>query len=122
VASRSEGMTSHQGESLAAVSRSIGSLHRRYYGKGPTESKSYLLDDAVLCILRGGFTTVEETLIADGKAREVEAMRRSFQRTMRARFVEVVESELEREVIGYMTQIHTHPDVAIEIFLLAPQE
>ena len=38
-------------------------------------------------MLHGGFTTAEQTLMADGKADEVEALRRSFQRTMRERFV-----------------------------------
>jgi uncharacterized protein YbcI len=35
------------------------SLHRRFYGKGPTEAKTYAINDTVICILEGGFTTVE---------------------------------------------------------------
>jgi uncharacterized protein YbcI len=110
-----------QGQRLASISTSMVSLHRRYYGKGPTEAKTFVVDDTVLCILRGGFTTVEETLMADGKGNEVESMRRSFQRTMEARFTEAVESALDREVIGYLSQILVDPPVAIELFLLEPQ-
>jgi uncharacterized protein YbcI len=110
------------GQRLASISTAMVSLHRRFYGKGPTEAKTHMVDDAVLCILRGGFTTVEETLMADGKGDEVESIRRSFQRTMEARFIEVVESALDREVIGYLSQIHVDPHVAIELFLLAPSD
>jgi uncharacterized protein YbcI len=95
-------------------------LHRRFYGKGPTEAKTYAVDDTILCMLKGGFTTVERTLMADGKTAEVETIRRSFQSTMRDRFIDVIESTLGRKVIGYMSQINTDPDVAIELFLLEP--
>ncbi len=89
--------------------------------QGPTEAKTYAINDTILCILKGGFTTVEKTLVADGKVDEVERIRRSFQKTMKGRFVEVIESMLERKVIGYMSQINADPDVAIELFMLEPQ-
>src|SRR4051794_35078520 len=108
------------GVELSAITVAMVQLHRRYYGKGPTEAKTYAVNDTILCMLRGGFTTVERTLMDDGKVDEVEGIRRSFQNTMKERFVEVVESTLGRDVIGYMSQIHTDPDVAIELFPLEP--
>jgi uncharacterized protein YbcI len=42
---------------LAEVTKGMVSLHRRFYGKGPTEAKAYAIDDTVICILEGGFTT-----------------------------------------------------------------
>jgi uncharacterized protein YbcI len=110
------------GVELSAITVAMVQLHRRYYGKGPTEAKTYAINDTILCMLRGGFTTVERTLMADGKLDEVEGIRRSFQRTMKERFVDVVEATLGREVIGYMTQINADPDVAIELFLLEPHD
>jgi uncharacterized protein YbcI len=109
-----------RGDQLASISTAIVQLHRRWYGRGPTEAKTYAVDDTILCILKGGFTTMEKTLMADGKGDEVESIRRSFQETMQEQFVGVVQETLDREVIGYMTQVHTDPDVAIELFLLAP--
>ena len=108
------------GVQLAEITNGLVHLHREYYGKGPTKAKTYAVDDTILCMLHGGFSTVEQTLMADGKMREVEATRRSFQRTMRARFVAVVETAVERRVIGYMSQVNADPDVALELFLLAP--
>ena len=58
--------------------------------------------------------------MADGKFAEVENLRRSFQRTMKERFTQVVEEAVDREVIVYMSQIHSSPDVAVEFFILHP--
>ena len=46
---------------LAQISTGLVQLHSRYYGKGPTKAKTHLVNDTVVCILRGGFTTVERT-------------------------------------------------------------
>ena len=108
------------GTELSSITVAMVQLHRRFYGKGPTEAKTYAINDTILCMLKGGFTTVEKTLMADGKIDEVENIRRSFQKTMKERFVEVIESTLGRKVIGYMSQINADPDVAIELFMLEP--
>ena len=110
------------GVELSAITVAMVQLHRRFYGKGPTEAKTYAINDTILCILKGGFTTVERTLVADGKIDEVERIRRSFQKTMKDRFIHVIESTLERKVIAYMSQINADPDVAIELFMLEPHE
>lgn len=111
-----------RGELLAEISREIVQLHRRFYGKGPTKAKTYAVNDTIVCLLSGGFTTVEQTLIADGKADEVEQIRRSFQRTMRAQFTGVVERATGRRVIAYMSQVHSSPDLAVELFVLNPAD
>jgi uncharacterized protein YbcI len=105
---------------LAEVTKGMVSLHRRFYGKGPTEAKTYAIDDAVICILHGGFTTVERTLIDEQDVEAVLQVRRSFQRAMEAHFTAVVEEALGRKVIAYMSQIHEDPDLAVELFVLEP--
>jgi uncharacterized protein YbcI len=109
-----------EAEALADVTRELVSLHREYYGKGPTKARSYRVDDTVISILQGGFTTVEETLIAEGRSAPVHEIRRSFQTAMEDRFRAVVETATGRKVIAYMSQIHTDPDLAVELFMLAP--
>jgi uncharacterized protein YbcI len=111
-----------RGERLAAISRGIVQLHHEYYGKGPTKAKTYAMNDTVVCMLKGGFTTAEETLIEDGKAEDVEHLRRSFQKTMRQKFTSVVENATERDVVAYMSQVHTNPNLAVELFMLAPDK
>jgi uncharacterized protein YbcI len=108
------------GERLAAITNGLVGLHREYYGKGPTSAKTYLVDSTVICILRGGFTVVERTLIDQDRQDAVLDIRRTFQSAMETRFRDVVEKELDRKVTGYASQVHTDPDFAVEIFVLEP--
>jgi uncharacterized protein YbcI len=107
---------------LADISRGLVQLHREYYGKGPTKAKTYMVNDTVICLLHGGFTIVERTLIDDGNAEAVHEIRHSFQRAMGDRFKEVVEEATGRKVIAYMSQIHNDPDIVVELFVLEPGE
>jgi uncharacterized protein YbcI len=111
-----------RGEMLAQISTGLVQLHSHFYGKGPTKAKTHIVDDTVVSILRGGFTTVERTLIDNGDHDSVYQMRRSFQQAMEEEFREVVETATGRKVIAYMSQIHTDPDLAIELFVLEPEE
>ena len=105
---------------LAGIGRGLAELHTEFYGKGPTKAKTYMVNDTVMCILEGGFTTVERTLIEDGNSEAVHEIRRSFQTTMEKPFRDVVERASGRKVIAYMSQIHTSPDLAVELFVLEP--
>ena len=58
--------SSAHGETVAAISRQIVRLLKEFYGKGPTQAKTYYLRDFVLMLLHGGFTKVEETLLEAG--------------------------------------------------------
>jgi uncharacterized protein YbcI len=109
------------GQTLAQISTGLVQLHSRFYGKGPTKAKTHIVDDTVISILRGGFTTVERTLIDQGDVDAVYAMRRSFQMAMEQQFTTVVEEATGRRVIAHMSQIHQDPDLAVEIFVLEPR-
>jgi uncharacterized protein YbcI len=117
-----DGRKAGQAEFLAAIGRGLAQLHTQYYGKGPTEARTYMLNDTVICILEGGFTTVERTLIDDGNSHAVHDIRRSFQSAMERPFKDVVEGATGRKILAYMSQIHTSPDLAVELFVLEPQE
>ena len=107
---------------LAQISTGLVQLHSRYYGKGPTKAKTHQVNDTVVAILRGGFTTVERTLIETGEVESVYQMRRSFQQAMEDEFRTVVEQATGRKVIAYMSSIHVDPDLAVEIFVMEPVE
>jgi uncharacterized protein YbcI len=108
------------GVELAEVTKGMISLHRRFDGKGPTKAKTYAVNDTVICVLEGGFTPVERTLIDEHDVEAVLQVGRSFQRAMEGQFTEVVEEALGRKVIAYMSQIHADPDLAVELFVLEP--
>jgi uncharacterized protein YbcI len=106
------------GPLLAEVTNAIVQLHRSHYGKGPTRSKSYLLDDVLVCVMRDVLTTVERTLVEAGEPAKVRETRLAFQDAMRDRFTEAVEQVLGRRVLGFTSQVLMDEDVAIEVFLL----
>lgn len=108
------------GQMAAEISTGLVQLHRQYYGKGPTKAKTYFLNDTVLCMLEGGFTTVERTLIDEGQVDTVYAMRRGFQVAMESQFKDVIQKATQRKVVAYMSQIHENPDIAAELFVLEP--
>jgi uncharacterized protein YbcI len=110
------------GEALARISTRLVQLHSRHYGKGPTKAKTYLRDDVLVCVLKGGFTTIERTLIDAGKPDAVHLVRRTFQDVMEKPFKDAVEEAIGRRVIAYVSQVHHDPDLAVETFLLEPEE
>ena len=108
------------GEALADISTALVGLHKRFYGKGPVRAKTFLVDNTVLCLLEGGFTIVERTLIDIGRDEVVRDLRHNFQLAMQEQFTEVVETRLNRHVVAYLSQVHTEPDIAVELFMLEP--
>jgi uncharacterized protein YbcI len=108
------------GESLAAVAREMTRLKRELYGKGPQEAKAYQNDNFLLCVMRGGLTTVEETLIQARDQPLVRHVRQRFQDQMRDEFTGAVERVTGRAVLTYDSAILFDPDYIIEIFVLAP--
>jgi len=105
---------------LSRVSTALVGLHKEYYGKGPTRAKTFLVDDTLMCLLHGGLTVVERTLIAAGRSGAVHDVRQSFQAAMKDPFIRLVEEITGRKVVAYLSQIHTDPDIAAEIFVLEP--
>jgi uncharacterized protein YbcI len=103
------------GEELTAISDGLVALLKEYYGRGPTQAKSYFQDDLVVCILRGGFTRVEETLLDGGRGAAVIEQRMEFQELMRERFEDVVEKATGRKVIGFMSGNQQEPDMMCEV-------
>jgi uncharacterized protein YbcI len=105
---------------LADVTEALVHLHRRYYGKGPRQAKSYSINHTIVCMLHGGFTPVEQTLLDCGEGDAVHGVRNSFQQVMESEFRSTVESLTGRKVIAYMSQVHTDPNIAVEVFVLEP--
>ncbi len=113
---------SASGDVRTAISDGLVALLKDYYGRGPEKTKTYVTDDLVVCLLRGGFTRVEQTLFEGGHGDEVVRQRMAFQNVMRARFEQVVEQATGRKVVGFMSGNHQDPDMICEVFVLAPND
>ena len=110
------------GDVLTAISDGMVALLKEFYGRGPTRAKSYYEDDLVVCVLRGGFSRVEQTLLDGGRGAAVISQRMEFQAVMRDRFDAVIEQATGRRVIGFMSGNQQEPDMMCEVFVLAPTD
>ena len=117
-----QGTERRHGDVLTEISDGLVGLLKEFYGQGPTRTKTYYQDDLVVCLLRGGFSRVERTLLEGGRGDAVIQQRMEFQEVMRQRFVAVVEQATGRIVIGFMSGNQQHPDLMCEVFILAPTD
>ena len=74
----------------------------------------------MVCVLRGGFSRVEQTLLDGDRGAAVIQQRMEFQELMRGRFVGVIEEAVGRPVIGFMSGNQQNPDLMCEVFVLGP--
>jgi uncharacterized protein YbcI len=112
----------NHGDVLTAISDGMVALLKEFYGRGPTRAKSYYEDDLVVCVLRGGFSRVEQTLLEGGRGTAVIQQRMEFQELMRERFEAVIEDATGRRVIGFMSGNQQEPDMMCEVFMLDPSD
>ena len=102
----------------AQVSNAMVGLKKEFYGRGPTKAKTFINDNYVFCVLEGGLTRNEETLIAAGEEALVRSYRLRFQEVMRDATIDAIERITRRKVIGYHSQIVFSPEFGFEIFVL----
>ena len=95
---------------------------REYTGRGPTKAKTTINDDSVMILLADTLTKGERKLVETGKADHVTGLRHEFQKVMRDDLIALVERETDRKVIGFMSDNHVDPDLAVEVFVLAPRD
>jgi len=114
--------TTASGDVRTEISDGLVALLKEFYGRGPERTRTYVHDDLVVCLLRGGFTPVEQTLLDGGHGEDVIRQRMAFQNVMRARFEQVVEEATGRRVIGFMSGNQQDPDMICEIFILATND
>ena len=113
------GVETENGRSInAEVSNAMVGLKKEFYGRGPTKAKTYVNDNYIFCVLEGGLTRNEETLLAAGEHRLVREYRLRFQEVMAEPTTEAIERITGRKVIGYHSQIVFEPEFGFEIFVL----
>jgi uncharacterized protein YbcI len=102
----------------ARVSHVVVRTMKDLYGRGPTHAKSYFCDEYVFCVMTGGMTRDEETMIRGGEHEAVRDYRLRFQAVIAPELIRRVEDVLERKVISYHSQVLFDPDRLVEMFVL----
>ncbi len=111
-----------KGEALSAISRRVVGLLKEHSGKGPVKARAYYWNDLLVVMMTDGYTTVENTLLSQGRSKTVMEQRAEFHEVMIPHFKLVIEQELGREVVACMNSSHYAPDLNAELFVLAPRD
>jgi uncharacterized protein YbcI len=102
---------------LSQISNEMARAQKSFFGKGPTAAKTYILDDLLFVVMRGGFTTAEITMLEFGQADLVRKFRQIFENEMGDALIGVVEELTGRKVLTYQSQVLFDPDIALELFV-----
>jgi uncharacterized protein YbcI len=102
----------------AAISRELVQAHKEVFGRGPTKARTHLHEDCVVVLMREGHTLSEASMARGDRSREVAQQRVDLSNDASSRFVEVVERNVGRGVIGFMSSSHQDPDLLVFIFVL----
>jgi uncharacterized protein YbcI len=100
------------------ISTAAVQLLCEYTGRGPTKAKTLINDDVVTILLADTLTKGERKLVDGGRPDRVLQLRHDYQLTMRDELIGIVERQLDRKVIAFMSQNHIDPDLAVEVFVL----
>jgi uncharacterized protein YbcI len=109
-----------RGELSAAISNAVVKQLAQTTGRGPTKAKTTIGENGVFVVLQDTLTVGERTLNDAGEAQAVLDLRRRWQRVMEVDVSQAIEELTGRKVVGFMSDNHIDPDLAVEVFVLEP--
>ena len=109
------------GQLAAALSNAVVRCMAEFSGRGPSRARTTLGHDAVFVVVEDTLTRAERELVKIGDEQTVLRMREGLQRAMHESLGSEVERLTGRPVIGFMSTNHIEPDLAVEVFILAPE-
>jgi uncharacterized protein YbcI len=107
--------------SLSEISRAVVTSMKTKFGRGPVSAKSYMIDDFLLVVMRGGLTPAEETLLGRGREDAVREFRQVFENEVGPDLIAMIERMTGRDVVTYQSQILFDPTILVEIFFFADE-
>jgi uncharacterized protein YbcI len=116
-------VTAETGEGRLArdLAREMVALFKEYVGRGPTHARAYLDGDLIAIVLQDTMIKAEKTLADEGEEDLVRGLRRVFQGKFRDDAIAIVERTTGRKVKAFLSDHAIDPDVAIEAFVLEPE-
>ncbi len=100
------------------ISNAISRLHKQFVGRGPTNARTTIDGNLVVCLLEGGYTRAEQTLEDNDNADVVAAGRLGLQNAMREAMIASVQSALGRRVRSFMSANDLRRNLQVEVFVL----
>ena len=111
----------NHGMLAAAISNTVVRALARTTGRGPTKAKTTLGENGVFVVLQDTLTRGERNLAEAGEGPAVLNLRRKWQQVMEVEVTREIEELTGRKVIGFMSDNHIDPDLAVEVFVLESQ-
>jgi uncharacterized protein YbcI len=108
------------GQLATAISTMVVRVLRAHTGRGPTKSRTHLIDDLVCVVVQDILTRAERTLVAGGLTSHVTAARKALHDAMSAELIAGVEKLTGRGVLAVFSDNVFEPDMTLTAFLLAP--
>jgi uncharacterized protein YbcI len=108
------------GELAAAISDTVVRALSETTGRGPTKAKTTLGENGIFVVLQDSLTHGERTLTDAGQSAAVLDLRRRWQAVMEKDVRRSIEELTGRRVVGFMSDNHIDPDLAVEVFVLEP--
>ena len=106
------------GELALAISTAVVRELASTTGRGPMSAKTTFGDNAVFVVLQDTLTRGERNLVDAGESHAVLGLRRLWQNVMRGSCSDAIEDLTGRKVVGFMSDNHIDPDIAVEVFIL----
>ena len=100
------------------ISNAISHLHKEFVGRGPTNARTTIDGNLVVCLLEGGYTRAEQTLDDNDRGDVVAAGRLGLQDAMRDAMISAVERTVGREVASFMSANDLRRNLQVEVFVL----
>jgi uncharacterized protein YbcI len=111
--------TKTKGEIEAAISEAIVRFEIDYMGRGPKETRSYIVEDVILVRLKGMLTPAEQQLTKTTDGIElIKRMRSTIIDNARAEFSRVITNTTGVAVRDILTDISTDTGERIFLFIL----
>jgi uncharacterized protein YbcI len=110
------------GASSLEISNALARLHKQYVGRGPTNVRTTIDGELVVCLLEGGYTRAEQTLEDNDKGELVAASRLGLQDAMRDAMIDAVQRTLGRRVYSFMSANDLRRNLQVEVFVLRRED
>lgn len=111
------------GQLLVTLCNGLVGLFREFAGRGPNKCKAHWAgSDLIVVILRGGFTTADQTLYEAGRGMAVRDSQHALSDVLEVKMTELVQDTSGRRVQAFMSASHQGPDLRALLFMLEPRE
>ncbi|MBC7188885.1 DUF2294 domain-containing protein [Candidatus Aerophobetes bacterium] len=108
-----------KGQLEAEISEALVKFEKEYMGRGPVETKTYIIEDTILVRLKGVLTPAERHLSSNSDgAMLVKQVRAQLLEKARGLLEEVIEKLTAAKVISMHSDISTKTGERIIIFIL----